>query len=243
MIDSRNQARVRYERVNAETGEEVPWDQVVKAYEYDDGNYVVLDKQELQEAVPEASKTVEITSFVDLDDIDPIYFDRPYYLEPGKNGDKGYALLRETMKQSGKAGIAQVVIRTRQYVSAVIARGDVLLLVLLRYQQEIRNAGDLSLPGTPDELGVTEKELKMARTLVEAMESRWDPSEHHDEYRENLMRWIESKIESGEIARGPEAAETEAAPESINIMEALKKSVEGEAPGGPGKKKPKKRAG
>ncbi len=134
-------------------------------------------------------------------------------------------------------------IRTRQYVSAVIAQGNVLLLILLRYQQEIRDAGDLSLPGTPDELGVTEKELKMARTLVEAMESRWDPSEHHDEYRENLMRWIESKIESGEIARGPEAAETEAAPESINIMEALKKSVEGEAPGGPGKKKPKKRAG
>ena len=134
-------------------------------------------------------------------------------------------------------------IRTRQYVSAVIAQGNVLLLILLRYQQEIRDAGDLSLPGTPDELGVTKKELKMARMLVEAMESRWDPSEHHDEHREKLMQWIESKIESGDIACGPETAEIEATPKSITIMEALKKSVEGEAPGGPGKKKPKKRAG
>lgn len=240
MIDSRNQARVRYERVNAETGEEVPWDQVVKAYEYDDGNYVVLEKDELKKAAPEASKTVEITSFVDIEEIDPIYFDRPYFLEPGKKGDKGYALLRETMKQTKKAGIADVVIRTRQYVAAMIPRGDALLLILLRYQQELRNSNDLSLPGDPDELGVTEKEMKMARTLVEAMESQWDPSEHHDEYRERMMAWIESKIESGDIQRGPEAAEAQAAPEPINIMDALKKSVEGKKPS---KKKSKKKAG
>jgi DNA end-binding protein Ku len=242
MIDSRNRARVRYERVNAETGEEVPWDQIVKAFEYDDGNYVVLDKEEMKKAAPEASKSVDITSFVDLDEIDPIYFDRPYFLEPGKKGDKGYALLRETLKETGKAGIAEVVIRTRQYVAAMIPRGDALLLILLRYQQELRDAGDLALPGSPEDLGVSEKELKMARTLVEAMESEWDPSEHHDEYRKRLMEWIESKIESGEIHRSPEAKEAAPAPEPINIMDALKKSVEGAKPAKK-KTKSKKKAG
>jgi len=242
MLDSRNRARVRYERVNAETGEEVPWDQIVKAFEYDDGNYVVLDEKELKEAAPEASKSVDITSFVNLEEIDPIYFDRPYFLEPGKKGEKGYALLRETLKQTGKAGIAEVVIRTRQYVAAMIPRGDALLLMLLRYHQELRSASDLALPGSPADLGVTDKELKMARTLVEAMESPWEPSEHHDEYRGKLMAWIESKIDSGEIQRGPDAKEAAAAPEPINIMDALKKSVESAKPARK-KTRSKKKAG
>src|SRR4051812_24014796 len=123
MIDSRNSARVRYERVNEETGEEVPWDKIVKGYEYEDGNYVLMSEEELQNASPELTRSIEIEQFVNLDDIDIRYFDRPYVLVPGSKGEKGYVLLREAIKDSGKAGIAKVVIRARQYLAALISQG------------------------------------------------------------------------------------------------------------------------
>jgi len=226
MVDSRDFARVRYERVNAETGVEVPWDQIVKAYEYDSGSYVVFGKDELESVAPEATKTVEIEAFVDLEQIDPLYFDRPYYLEPGKKGDKGYVLLRDAMRESGKAGIARVVIRTREYLAAMTPRGDGIILNLLRFQQEVRPMSDLSIPGSAEDVGVTKQEVKMARTLIDSLSKAWDPSEYHDEYRETLMKWIERKIETGEMRHGPEAPELheDVAP-PINIMEALKRSV------------------
>lgn len=226
MIDSRNFQRVRYERVNAETGQEVPWDQIVKGYEYSDGSYVVVDDEDLKRAAPEATKTVDIEAFVDLAEIDLTYFDKPYFLEPGKNGVKGYVLLRETLKQTGKAGIARVVIRTRQYLAAMVARNDALILNLLRYPQELRSAADLDLPGSLSEVGVKKPELNMAKTLVDSMTQKWDPSQYHDEYREALMSYIDKKIASGDVSESPEYAEDEEdAPEPINIMEALKRSV------------------
>ena len=227
MVDSRDFARVRYERVNAETGEEVPWDQIVKGYEYNDGNYVVFGKDELEKVAPEATKSVEIEAFVNLDDIDPLFFDKPYYLEPGPKGEKGYVLLRDAMRESGKAGIARVVIRTRAYLAAMTPRGDAIVLNLLRFKQEIRPIDELDLPGNAADVGVTKQETKMARTLIDSMERDWDPSEYHDEYREALMGWIEKKIQSGDIKQGPEAADLdEQIPPPINMMEALKKSVE-----------------
>lgn len=227
MLDSRNRARVRYERVNEETGEEVPWDQIVKGYEYDDNSYVLLDEEELKEAAPEATKTVDIEAFVDLSEIDLVYFDKPYYLEPGKKGEKGYVLLRDALEESGKAGIARVVIRTRQYLAAMVPRGDVLVLNLLRYQQELRSVEDLKIPGADEDVGIKKAEQKMAKDLIASMTTEWDPSQFHDEYREQLMAWIEARIESGEIARPTEAELTEdEAPAPINMMEVLKKSLE-----------------
>ena len=229
MIDSRDYTRVRYERVNAETGDEVPWDQIVKGYEYD-GSYVVLNKDELKQAAPEATQTIEIDAFVDLQEIDHMYFDKPYFLEPGKKGRKGYTLLREALQETGRAGIARVVIRTRQYMAALVPRGNLLLLNLLRFSQELRSPSDLDLPGTADEEGVTSQERKMARTLVKSMEQEWQPEQYHDEYRDALMKWIEQKIESGELHQPAESEETGStekhAPPPINMMEALKKSVE-----------------
>jgi DNA end-binding protein Ku len=240
LIDSRDMSRVRYERVNAETGEEVPWDRVVKGYEYDDGNYVVIGQDELKQAAPEATQTVEIERFVDLGEIDPVYFDKPYFLEPGKKASKGYALLRDALSETGKAGIAKVVIRTRQYIAALVARGDGLVLDLLRYDQELREMDRLDLPGNADEEGVKKQEMKMARDLVESMAGPWDPSEYHDEYREKLQAWIEEKIESGEVERAPETSPGgEEAPEPINMMEALRKSLGRDAGG---KKKSKARS-
>jgi DNA end-binding protein Ku len=229
LLDSRDRSRVRYERVNAETGEEVPWDDITKGYEYDDGSYVIIDKDELREAAPEATRTIEIQSFVNLDEIDPAYFDKPYYLEPDTNGKKGYALLHRVLSESGRAGIARVVIRTRQYIAAMFPRGDALLLMLLRYQQELRSPDSLDLPDKKARNAVSDQELKMAQTLVDSMETEWDPSEHHDEYRAALMRWIEQKIKAGDIERAPGAPEPEEPASkrgTRDIMDALKKSVE-----------------
>lgn len=225
LLDSANTSRVRYERVNTETGEEVPWNRIVKGFEYDKGSYVLISDEDFKRAAPEATKTIDIESFVDLDDIDPIFFDKPYYLEPGKSGAKGYVLLRETLRETNKVGIARVVIRTRQYLAAMAPRENALVLNLMRYQVEVRPLKELDLPGTPSSVKVTKQELKMAHTLVESMSRPWDPSEYEDEYRKTLMDWIEKRIESGDFERAPEADEPEDAPAPINLMEALKKSV------------------
>ncbi|HEX8877741.1 MAG TPA: Ku protein [Phycisphaerales bacterium] len=233
MLDSRNNSRIRYERVNEETGEEVPWDSIVRGYEYSDGNYVVLSDEELKRAAPEVTKTVEIQSFVNADEIDPIYFDTPYYLEPGKGGDKGYVLLRDAMKDSGRVGIAKVVIRTRQYIAALSPHGDALILELLRYPQEIRSIKDLKLPAGPAKAhGVSAPELKVARTLIDAMAGEWDPDQYTDEYRTELMKWIEKRMESGDVKRPADLPDVEEEPATgpINFMDVLKKSLEQNEP-------------
>src|SRR3954466_127482 len=228
MIDSRNSARIRYERVNEETGEEVPWDKIVKGYEYDDGNYVLLSEEELQNASPEMTKTIEIQQFVDLKDIDIRYFDRPSMLLPDKKGEKGYVLLREAIAESGKAGIAKVVIRGRQYLSALIAQGKALVLELLRFHQELIDLSEFDLPSTDiREFGVSKKEIELASKLIDGMTAKWNASKFHDEYRDALMKLVERKIKSGQT-EAIEDAEQDEAPvsQTLNFMDVLKRSVE-----------------
>jgi DNA end-binding protein Ku len=241
MIDSRNSARIRYERVNEATGEEVPWDKIVKGYEFDDGNYVLLSNEELASASAELSKTIEIEQFVELDAIDPVSFDKPYYLVPGKGGEKGYVLLREAMRESGRVGIAQVVIRSRGHLAALLPREDALILDLLRYRQELRPLKDLDLPaGTLKEYKITRKELDLAAQLINGMTTDWDPEQYQDEYRKAVMDLIEKRIKSGEIEKV--SAEEEAAPEAprtVNFMDVLKQSVK--QTGKPAAKKPSRK--
>jgi DNA end-binding protein Ku len=142
MLDNRSNTPVRYERVNAETGEEVPWKEIVKAFEYEKGSYVVLEPDDIKSASSEGREAVEVKTFVDAGSIGPEYFEKPYILVPGKKAEKGYVLLRETLKRTGKIGIARVVIRTREYLSAVMPRDNGLLLMLLRYPQELVDASD-----------------------------------------------------------------------------------------------------
>src|SRR5918992_2948376 len=165
MLDKRDLSPVGYKRVNKATGKEVPWDDVVKGYEYQDEKYVVLSEEDFRRANPEAAKTVGIQAFVDLAEIAPQYFETPYYLVPGKRGEKAYALLRETLKKAGKAGIATVMIRTKQYLAALIAQDDLLVLNTLRYHDELKKPSELDLP----EARVTSKELDMAMSLVDDM--------------------------------------------------------------------------
>lgn len=228
MIDSRNAARVRYERVNEETGEEVPWDKIVKGYEYEDGNYVLMSEEELQNASPELTKTIEIEQFVDLDDIDMRFFERPYILTPDKKGEKGYVLLREAIKKSGKAGIARVVIRGRQYLAALIAQGEALVLELLRYTQELIDINEFDLPSADArEYGVQKKEVELAEKLIEGMLSKWQPDQYHDEYRDALMKLVQRKVESGRTEAIEDVeAEAPTVSQTINFMDVLKRSVE-----------------
>jgi DNA end-binding protein Ku len=228
LIDSRNSARVRYERVNEETGEEVPWDKIVKGYEYDDGNYVLLSDEELEHASPEMTRTIEIEQFVDLADIDIRYFDRPYVLVPGNKGEKGYVLLREAIKDAGKAGIAKVVIRARQYLAALIAQGNALVLEILRFDQELVDIKEFDLPSSDlRKYDVARKEIDLATKLIDGMTVKWNASRFHDEYREVLMKLVQKKIKAGQT-EAIEDVEEEETPvrQTINFMDVLKKSVE-----------------
>ena len=249
MLDSRNHARVRYERVNSETGEEVPWDSIVRGYEYDENRYVVISEDEMENVKPEVTKTVEIDDFIDEREIDPIFFDRPYFLVPDKKHRtalKSYALLRETLRQTGKAGIAQVVIRSREYLCAMMVRGNMLVLNLLRFAQELRDASEFEVPSSDlAEFKISDKEIDLSRQLVEAMSGPWKPERYHDTYRSALMEWIETRIEAGQFEAAPEAAELPAPKDGgkvVDLMDYLKKSVEQARKGRGTEEKPAKKA-
>ncbi|MGV8943929.1 non-homologous end joining protein Ku [Thermomonas sp.] len=195
MLDARDRKPIRFERVNAETGDEVPWKDIVKAFEYDKGSYVVIDKEDIASAAPETHESVEIEAFVDEDAIDVRFFEKPYVLVPGKKAEKGYVLLRETLRKAKKVGVARVVIRTREYLSAVMPLGDALVLILMRYPQELVDPVDYKLPaGKTSDYRVTAKELAMATQLVESMATKWDPEDYHDEFRERLSDLIRKRI-------------------------------------------------
>jgi DNA end-binding protein Ku len=211
LLDRRDFSPVGYQRINKKTGKEVPWDEIVKGYENHDGEYVVLTDADFAEANVEATHRVDILDFVDFSAIDPRYIDRPYYLAPQKAGKKAYALLRETLRRTGKAGIGKVVIRTRQHLAAVVAADNALLLILLRFSDELRNASDLDLPERNlQKLGVTSKELGMAEKLVTGMVEEFKPEKYEDEYRRDLMKLIHKKAKAGDVNRVPEGVETKA---------------------------------
>jgi DNA end-binding protein Ku len=230
MLDKRDMAPVGYKRVNKSTGKEVPWEDVVKGYEYEDDKYVVLSPEDFRRANPEASKTVDIVAFVDVDDIAPLYFETPYYLAPGKRGEKAYALLRDAMAKAGKAGVATVVIRTKQYLAAVVAQDDALVMNTLRYHKELKTAEDLEIPEKLKGHKPSSKELDMALTLIEDMADEWKPEKYHDTYHEDLLKRIEEKVKAGETEEitEPEKEEKQAkGADVIDLMSLLKKSVEG----------------
>lgn len=229
LIDSRNAARVRYERVNEETGEEVPWDKIVKGYEFEAGNYVLFSEEEIERASSEMTRTIEIEQFVDLAEIDVRAFEKPYVLVPGNKGEKGYVLLREAIAESGKAGIATVVIRARQYLAALIPQGDALVLELLRFQQELVSFNEFELPGHElRKYNVTRNEIDLANKLIDGMSAKWNASKHKDEYREVLMKLVEKKVASGqtEVIESDEEDAEDRTPQTINFMDVLKRSVE-----------------
>jgi len=229
MLDARDNVPVRYERVNAETGEEVPWKDIVKAFEYDKGNYVVLEAGDFKAAASEGREAVEIEAFVDIGEIELRYFEKPYVLVPGKKAEKGYVLLRETLRDTGKAGIARVVIRQREYLSAVVPQDDALVLLLMRYPQELVDLDDYKLPGgKPADYRVSAKELEMARQLIGSMAGPWRPDDFKDEYRDRLRAVIDRRMkhEGVVVTEGDEDVQREGiATNVVDFETLLKKSI------------------
>ena len=246
LLDSRDMSPVGYKRINKRTGEEVAWEQIVKGHEYDKDQYVVLGEEEFRRANVKATQTIDILDFVKAGEIPFPYFDRPYYLEPvQRTGEKGYALLRETLKRTGRVGVASVVLRNRQHLAMVAPYGQMLTLNLLRFHNELRDPSEVKAPGTDlAALRITKREIEMAERLVQDMAARWDPEKYKDEYRADLMRVVEEKIAAGKTLEleTPAKGETTGGGQVIDFMTLLKRSVEEkEKERGPAKEKEKTR--
>ncbi|NLB21342.1 MAG: Ku protein [Clostridium sp.] len=224
LIDDRDESRIRYERVNESTGKEVPKEHIVKAFEFENGEYVVMTDEDFEKADVEATKTVDIESFILKEELSFMYLEKPYYMMPRKGGEKAYVLLKQALDKSEKIAIARVVIRTRAYLAAVYPLGDLMVLNLIRFHEELRSAEELRIKG---KVTVKEKEMDMALKLIEDMSVAWNPEEYEDEYEDALMKRIEAKSKK-KIKDVPEEdeEETEESSNVVDIMELLKKSVE-----------------
>lgn len=230
MLDKRDFSPIGYKRVNKVTGKEVEFKDIVKGYEFEDNQYVVLSEEDIKRANPEATQTINIMSFIDAAEISPLYYEQPYYLTPSKGGDKVYSLLRETLKKSKKIAIAQVVIRIKQHLAAILPIKDMIVLIILRYPDEIRAMKDYKLPDAKSSKNaVSDKEVQMAMSLVEGMSEKWDPSNYKDTYRDDIMAMIEKRIKSKQTKVLDESQVETTAPAASNIvdiMALLKQSIE-----------------
>lgn len=220
-LDAETGARIRYRKVSEATGEEVPPERIVKGYDLGGGRYVVVGNDELAALAPKATHTIEITEFVDVDDIDPIFYDSPYYLFPDKHGEKAYRLLVETMAGLGKAAIGRIIVRSKEHLAAVRAVDGVLFLETMRFADEVTDPAEIG--DVPDGgIDVSEREVDMARQLVESLSAKWDPDRYSDAYREQVLDLIDAKASGQEIV-------TEASPEIsakvVDLMAALEASL------------------
>jgi DNA end-binding protein Ku len=236
MLTKGDLSPIHFKRVNASTGEEVDYKDLVKGFKTKDGTWVVMTDADFARANVDATQSVDILDFIDAAELDPIYFDKPYYLAPvalrkGRPTEsKAYVLLRETLRRTGKVGIAKVVIRTREHLAAVMPHENVLVLNLLRFDHEVRDADKLDIPDTNlKAANVSDREIKMAEQLVAEMSSKWDPKKYHDEYREDILALIRKRVKEGKAheidesePEAPEPRDTEA----VDMLSLLKKSLE-----------------
>jgi DNA end-binding protein Ku len=219
-LSSKTGARIRQKRVDPSTDEEVPYEEIVKGYEITPDRYVMIDPQELDALDPKATKTIDIVEFVDISEIDPIYYDHSYYLAPATGGAKPYRLLLEAMKESGKVGIGRVVLRSKQQLCALRPTGEALTLTTMLWGDEVLSPDRLDELDSVDEAEASDRELKMAEQLIESLSADWDPNEFQDEYRQQVLDLIERKAAGEEIAVQPQAEEPEAAPDLMAALEA-----------------------
>jgi DNA end-binding protein Ku len=222
MLHAEDKSPIKFERVCAREGTPVAWDDLVKGYEYQKGRFVILTKEDFQHAALEKSRTVDVRNFVKGDEIDDRFFETSYYLTPAKGGERAYALLREAIRETGLVGIATIVLREAQHLSALEVKGDAMVLTLMRYAEELVDTSEFTFPSASD---VRKPELQMARTLVEHLADTWDPSQYTDEYRANLMKIIKAKMKGTEADL--EAPEEPQQTEVVDLMERLRQSLQG----------------
>ncbi|WP_175687195.1 Ku protein [Burkholderia anthina] len=232
MLDKRSMDPIGYRQINKRTGKEVTREDIVRGYEYEKERYVVLTDDEIRAANPESTQTVDILTFVDEDAVSFLYLDTPYYLVPDRKGEKVYALLRDALKDSGKIGIALVVMRDRQHLGALIPVGPLLALDTLRWQEELRPLDELSVPADDAKrAGVSARELGMAKKLIDDMSGKWTPDDYHDTFRDDILALVERKVRAGKIEaiedRPPQTGR--AATNVVDLTELLKRSLKGGA--------------
>lgn len=237
LLDKRDFAPVGYQRYNKSTGKVVQWNDVVKGFEYEKGEYVVLTDEDFRRANVEASRTIDIQTFVPRDAISPYYFDTPYFLVPDKNGERVYALLREALEQSQKLAVATFVLRSRQHVAALMPVDKIIVLNTLRFQEEIQPHPDVAAAAAKKTHAASGRELEMALKLVDEMTEKWHPEAFKDTYRDDLMKRIEEKVKAGEThaLTAPEAEGKEPAARGgkvVDLMSLLQRSLEQKTRGG-----------
>ena len=235
--------RIAQKRVDAATNEEVQYEDIVKGYELTKERYVVITPDELDALDPEKTRTIDIEDFVDLSEIDPIYYDHPYYLVPDKGAAKAYGLLLQAMQESGKVAVARVVLRSKEQLVAIRpAPGGVLMMETMIFADEVVSPDDIDdLPEAKD-LRVSDREVRMAQQLIDSLSSDFEPEKYHDEYREKVLELIERKAAGEEIAVQPEAPEPKKVPDLMAALEASLAAVKGDSAGNGGKAEPKKRS-
>ena len=232
LLHAKDESPVQYERVCQQEGKPVAWEDLVKGYEFAKGQFVVLTKDDFKTAALEKTKTIDILDFVDPKEVDERFFETPYYLLPGKGADRAYALLREAIRDSGRIGVAKIILRDAQHLAAVEAIGDALVLTMMRFADELADLSEFRFPHKTD---IRAAELKMARQLIGSLESKWEPGKYTDEYKENLMRVINAKMK-GKTPKlvaedhGPKQAEV------VDLMARLRASLEGRKTAGSAKK-------
>ncbi len=221
MLHVKDEGRIKYERVCSVDGEPVPGEEIVKGYEYEKGQYVLLTDEDFKKVNPEATQSVDILEFVDLDQINPMYFDKPYYLEPSKQGRHAYALLREALSLANKVAIARVVIRTKEYIAAVKPSGEALVLELMHWASEIVEQSTLELPGAEK---LPEAEMKMAKMLIDTMSvDTFDPEKFTNRYHDEMLAMIDARAQGKEL---PKAKKAPARSKVVNLMDVLAQSLE-----------------
>ena len=224
LLHAKDESPVHYERVCQSEGKPVGWEDLVKGYEYEKGQFVILSKDDFKTAALAKTKTIDILDFVDPKEVDERYFETPYYLQAGKGADRAYALIREAIRDSGKIGIAKIILRDAQHLAALEAIGDALVLTMMRFADELADMSEFTFPKAGE---IRPAELKMAKQLVESLSAKWEPEKYTDEYRDNLMRVIKGKLK-GKTPRLQER-ETPQQAEVIDLMARLRASLEGTA--------------
>jgi DNA end-binding protein Ku len=238
LLHAKDESPVQYERVCQQEGKPVAWEDLVKGFEYEKGQFVVLTKDDFKSAALEKTKTIDILDFVDPKEVDERYFETPYYLQPAKGAARAYALLREAIDRSGKIGIAKIILRDTLHLAAVETIGTAIVLTMMRFADELADLEDFKFPGKQE---IRPAELNMAVQLIENLSAAWEPAKYTDEYRDNLMRIIQAKLKGRKPKLQERAVPHQA--EVVDLMARLRASLEGKGRGAEGKRKTAKATG
>jgi DNA end-binding protein Ku len=229
MIDKKTNAPVGHKNYDKSTGKEVAQDDIVKGLETEKGHFVTLSKEEIQQALPKTTGTIGIEQFVRQSDIPLAYYEKPYYVSPDAKGGKPYALLRDVLKRTDRVGLGKIVLSNKQHLAIIAPHDNALVLLLLRWEAEVRDTAGLPIPGSAKEEGISEKELKMAESLVMDLDSAWDPAQYHDEYVEKLDQLVEAKKKAGDVQTLTGIVEDEIVPaqgaDIVDLTELLRRSL------------------